>query len=154
MHPRVTHNVGFNLKQKWYQSGKVAVNGWLPCATRAHIWKFPQLTPSGVVCPLYIHAHILFLLHGATVDVVPYRLKKKRGRGVSLYGKPFERNGSCVFSCLRVIVVCTGFHIEMFTTSMASVGNPRSYMIHSSLSWCVVVLNADVISTMSAICLA
>jgi hypothetical protein len=42
----------------------------------------------------------------------------------------------------------------MFTTSMASVGNPRSYMIHSSLSWCVVVLNADVISTMSAICLA
>ena len=32
---------------------------------------------------------------------------------------------------------------------MASVGNPRSYMIHSSLSWSV-VLNADVESTMSA----
>jgi hypothetical protein len=45
-HPRVFHNASFNLKQKWYQSDEGAVDGWLPSAKRAHIWKFTQLTPS------------------------------------------------------------------------------------------------------------
>jgi len=49
-HPRVIHNASFNLKQEWYQSNKGAVDGWLPSAKRAHIWTFPQLTPSDKLC--------------------------------------------------------------------------------------------------------
>ena len=53
---------------------------------------------SGVVCmSLYIHARILFLLHGATVEGLIYQ-KKKRGKGVSLYGSSFDLNGFCVLS--------------------------------------------------------
>ena len=46
-HPGITHNASFNLKQKWYQSDKGAVDGWLSSAKRAHIWAFALLTPSG-----------------------------------------------------------------------------------------------------------
>jgi hypothetical protein len=35
----------------------------------------------GVACPLYIHAHILFLLHGAAVEMAPYRSEKEEGKG-------------------------------------------------------------------------
>jgi hypothetical protein len=39
---------------------------------------------SGVVCPLYIHARILFLLHGAIVEVAPYRSGNEEGKGCLL----------------------------------------------------------------------
>ena len=45
-HLRVTHSTSFNLKQKWYQSDKGAVDGRLPSAKGAHIWTFGPLTPS------------------------------------------------------------------------------------------------------------
>jgi len=37
-HLHVTHNARFDPKQKWHQSDKGAVDGWLPSAKRAHIW--------------------------------------------------------------------------------------------------------------------
>ena len=57
-HPRVTHNASFNLKQKWYQSDKGAVDGWLPNAKKALIWTFPQLTTSGII-PTISAVHFL-----------------------------------------------------------------------------------------------
>jgi hypothetical protein len=58
----------------------------------------------GVVCLLYIHAHILFLLRGATVELAPYISEKEEGKGCLLVWSLFRPEwilcapeGGCIF---------------------------------------------------------
>jgi len=102
----------------------------------------------GVVCPFYIHAHILRPLHVGTVEVAPYRSEKEEGNGCFLVWFLFRPEWNlCVL--LRVVFFFVRAPMKRsHTTSMTSFGGPRSYMILSSLSWSV-VLNAKVKSTKS-----